>query len=363
MKKDFYSILGVPKNASADEIKKAYRKLAHQYHPDKGGGSDEKFKEINEAYQVLGDEKKRKQYDRFGENFANAGGFNGFQWGDIFGGENGGVKFDFGEGADFDLGDIFENVFGFGGGRETKRKRGKDIVLELSIPFEESILGGKESIELTRNTRCVRCSGQGGEPGTKMRQCTQCGGKGYRERQERTILGSITRREACPSCFGRGEEPEHPCITCKGKGIERKTERLEIVIPRGINHDDTLKLSGKGDLTDPQGTPGDLYIRMNVLPHKVFRRQGADLFMSLPIKVSQAITGDTLTVETLEGAVRIKIPEGTQSGDILRIRGKGVPESRGYSHGDLLIELKVDIPKKPSRQLKEAIDKLKDLGL
>lgn len=363
MKRDYYSILGVPKNATAEEIKKAYRKLAHQYHPDKGGGGDEKFKEINEAYQVLGDEHKRKQYDRFGDSFASGEGFSGFQWGDIFGGQNGGVKFDFGEGADFDLGDIFENVFGFGGGRESKRRRGKDIVLELTVPFEESILGGKESIELTRNMRCLRCGGEGSEPGTKMRQCKTCNGKGYRERQERTILGSITRREQCPACYGGGEVPEHPCIACTGKGLERKTERLEIVIPKGIHHDDTLKLSGKGDLSDSQGTPGDLYIRMNVLPHQIFRRQGADLFMSLLVKVSQAITGDTITVETLEGSVRVKVPEGTQSGDILRIRGKGVPESRGYSHGDLLIELKVEIPKKPSKQLKEAIDRLRELGL
>ncbi|MBI4135090.1 MAG: molecular chaperone DnaJ [Candidatus Sungbacteria bacterium] len=363
MRHDYYDILGVSRNASPDEVKKAYRKLAHQYHPDKGGGNETKFKEINEAYQVLGDEKKRKQYDQFGQGAFDGGqGFpgGGFQWGDIFGGRGQ----DFRAGDDFDIGDIFENVFGFGGARrETRQKRGKDLLTELTIPFEESILGGKETITVRRNARCAHCNGTGGEPGTKFKRCETCKGKGNVQKTERTILGSMTRVETCPTCRGRGEEPQKSCWACGGKGIERKQETIELIIPKGIRNDDTLKVSGKGELNDPTGVPGDLYIRIRVLPHKVFKRQGEDLYMALPIKVSQAILGDTVEIPTLTGAISLKIPEGTQSGEILRIRGKGVPEASGYGHGDLLVEIKIDIPRRTSKQLRELMQKLRDLGL
>lgn len=369
MSKDYYTVLGVAKNASQDEIKKAYRKLAHQYHPDKGSGNEDKFKEINEAYQVLGDETKRKQYDQFGRTFEAGQGFGkqGFQWGDIFGGRgaSGGVEFNFGEGNEFDIGDIFENVFGFGGGtrtRESKKKRGKDLVMEITIPFEESILGGKETIQFKRTVRCAHCGGSGGEPGTKLKKCATCDGKGNVQKTERTILGTMTRVETCASCRGKGEQPIKACWVCGGKGIERKDETLELIIPRGINNEDTLRISGKGEIGDPQGTPGDLFIRIRVQPHATFKRQGADLFTVLPIKISQAVLGDTVQMKTLEGMISIKIPEGSQSGDILRIRGKGVPESRGYGHGDLLVELKVEIPRKPSRHIRELIEQLKKEG-
>lgn len=369
MPTDYYSILGVSRNATPEEIKKAYRKLAHQYHPDKGGGSDAKFKEINEAYQVLGDEKKRKQYDQFGRTFDAGQGFGpgGFQWGDIFSSRDAsGVNFDFGSnaGTDFDLNDILENMFGLGGKREAgRKKRGKDIVVELTIPFEKSILGGKEAITLKRVARCTHCGGSGGEPGTKTETCPTCGGKGTIQKNERTFLGTVTRVETCPMCAGKGQRPVKACWACQGKGVEKKEEHIELVIPRGVNHDDTLKLSGKGDATDSLGTPGDLYVHLRVLPHKIFRRQGDDLLMVLPIKVSQAILGDQIKINTLEGQITLKIPEGTQSGDILRVRGKGVPEARGYGHGDLLVEIKVDIPQKPSRRLKENIEKLREEGL
>ncbi|MBI2054476.1 MAG: molecular chaperone DnaJ [Candidatus Sungbacteria bacterium] len=368
MPKDFYSVLGIPKNASQEEIKKAYRKLAHQYHPDKGGGDDAKFKEINEAYQVLGDEKKRQQYDNFGQAFNSGGGFGGgFDWGDIFKahGQTGGIKFDFGENSstDFDIGDILEGVFGFSANRGSKKKRGKDIVVELTIPFEESILGGKESIALRRVVRCTHCGGMGGEPGAKTITCNTCGGKGNIQHNERTFLGSITRVETCPACRGKGEIPSKPCTTCSGKGAQKKEETLELIIPKGIRPDESIKLTGKGDISDPTGTPGDLYIRLKVTPHRVFSRQGDDLVMKLPVKISQAILGSTVAVQTLEGEINLKIPEGTQSGDILRVRGKGVPEARGYQHGDLLVEIKVEIPRRISKQLRELMEKLRMEGL
>lgn len=361
MKMDYYHILGVAKNSTQEEIKRAYRKLAHQYHPDKGGGDGEKFKEINEAYQVLGDEKKRKNYDQFGHDGAGGNqGFSGFQWGDIFGKrgfEAGGV------GEDFDIGDIFENIFGAGERRGTRRKRGRDLVLELSIPFEESILGGKETIEIRHVARCSHCNGTGGEPGTKFKRCGTCDGKGNVQRTERTMLGSITRVETCPVCRGKGEEPQKACWACGGKGIEKKQEKIELIIPAGIRNDDTLKVSGKGDISDPAGVPGDLYVRMRVLPHKVFRRQGDDLHLVLPIKISQAILGDTVKVSTLTGEIDLKIPEGTQSGDILKVRGKGVPEANGYGRGNLLIEIRIEIPRRTSKELKNLIQKLREHGL
>ncbi|MBI3627329.1 MAG: molecular chaperone DnaJ [Candidatus Sungbacteria bacterium] len=362
--KDFYTTLGIPKNATQDEIKKAYRKLAHQYHPDKGNGNDEKFKQINEAYQVLGDEAKRKQYDQFGQTFNAASGFNpgGFQWSDVFRNQGNSAGFNFS--ANFDFGDILENVFGFNAdSRQGKGgSRGKDLVLELAIPFEESILGGKETIEIKRTALCRKCNGTGGEPGIKMKTCTTCQGKGNVQKTERTILGTVTRVETCPICRGRGEIPTKPCDVCDGKGTERISETIELVIPRGITADDTMKLSGKGEISDPMSPPGDLYVRIKILPHKTFRRQADNLIMQLPIKVSQAILGDSVTVETLEGKISLKIPGGTQSGDILRVRGKGVPEARAYGHGDLLIEIRVEIPRKVSKRGKEAIESLKEEG-
>ncbi len=371
MGKDYYEVLGVPRNANQDEIKKAYRRLAHQHHPDKGGGNEAKFKELNEAYQTLGDEKRRRHYDQFGRAFDAASGFGGergFQWEDIFGkSRGGGVHFDFGGDAGeeaFDINDIFAGMFGFQDERtSSKRRRGKDIVLELAIPFEKSILGGKERIYFKRTARCEQCGGNGGEPGSKLEKCKECGGKGNIQKMTRTFLGSMTRVETCTRCKGRGEVHVRSCSVCGGRGLTEREEEIEIVIPKGIKNEDTLQLSGKGEAAGETRAPGDLYVRIKVLPHKIFRRQGDDLLMKFPIKISQAILGDTVTIDTLEGAVSLKIPEGTQSGDILRIRGKGVPEARGYSHGDLLVEVSVDIPRRVPKHLRDQIERLKEEGL
>ena len=369
MSKDYYQSLGVARNATKDEIKKAYRSLAHKYHPDKGG-DEARFKEINEAYQILSDDTKRSQYDQFGRVFEGGGAQQGgFEW-------PGGFRFDFG-GADgssargfnseFDFSDVFEDFLGagFGGGNRTKSRdrKGKDIKLDIRIPFEESILGAKRDVEIAKLARCARCSGSGGEPDTKLTNCPTCQGKGNIQKTQRTFLGSFTQVSTCPECNGAGKRPEKKCTRCHGRGVEQATERLEVFVPRGIRDGEILKISGKGEASLVGSLPGDLYIEIHVDPHPVFRRQGDDVIMQLPIKISQAIAGDTVDVETLDGTLRLKIPEGTQPGDILKIRGKGAYASSGYGRGDLLIEIKVEVPKKSGKRMKEIIEKLKDEGL
>lgn len=374
MAKDYYKTLGVARNASKDEIKKAYRKLAHQYHPDKGG-DEARFKEINEAYHVLSDDQKRSQYDQFGSVFESAGGrggdqhSGGFQW-------PGGFRVDFGEGAapgfnagEFDFSDIFEDFlgmgFGAGSGRaKSHERKGKDIRIDLEIPFEESILGVKKDIELGKLSRCTRCSGSGGEPGSKTKTCPTCQGKGNVQKTQRTFLGSFTQVSTCPECLGAGARPEVPCQQCRGKGVEQLIERLEIFVPRGIRDNEILKLTGKGEASLAGGVAGDLYAHVHVLAHRTFRRQGEDIIMQLPIKLSQAILGDSVEVHAIDGdgAIKLKIPEGTQAGDILKVRGKGAYHPSGYGRGDLLVEVKVEIPRKTGKKVKELAEDLKKEG-
>lgn len=364
-KKDYYEILGISRNSSSDEVKKAYRKLAHQYHPDKAGGNEEKFKEINEAYSVLSDNKKRAQYDQFGHAFDGArGGFSGgqgFQW-------PGGGGFEFRFGGDgeggVDFGDIFEDVLGFQSFRKsTRAKRGKDIQVDFEIPFEESVFGGKRQVELRKLMRCVHCNGTGGEPGSKLKQCSTCNGQGRVQRSRRTIFGAFAEIITCPECNGKGERPENLCRECSGKGVRYGKETIEIMVPKGIRSDSLLKVSGKGEASQTGGVPGDLYVRVVVLPHKTFQRRENDLYMILPIKFTDAALGSDILVQTLDGDIKVKIPEGTQSGDILKIRGKGVPLEDNYGRGNLLIEVKVNIPKHLTRKAKEAVESLKKEGL
>ena len=363
-KRDYYEILGVSKNSSADEIKKAYRKLAHQYHPDKAGGNEEKFKEINEAYSVLSDSKKRAQYDQFGQNFQDFGrGGSGFQWP---GGGANGFEFNFGgDGQQFDFGDIFEGMFGFNQNDRgtTRTRKGKDIQIDMEIPFEESIFGAKRVIELRKLNRCHHCNGTGGEPGTKMKKCETCNGQGRVQKTRRTIFGAFAEVSTCPDCLGKGERPETPCKECKGKRVLYGKESIEILIPKGIDNQSILKVTGKGEASQTGGVPGDLYIRIVVLPHKIFQRREQDLSMILPVKFTDAVLGTESIVATLDGEIKLKIPEGSQSGDVLKVRGKGVPSDRFGGRGDLLIELKVEIPKKVSKKAKEAIQELKKEGL
>jgi molecular chaperone DnaJ len=365
MKNDYYKTLGVARNATKEEIKKAYRDLAHKYHPDKGG-DEARFKEVNEAYQVLSDEKKRAQYDKFGQVFEGGaphqGGF-GFEW-------PGGFRFDFGDtgaAGDFDFSDIFEDflggAFSAGSRGRARDRKGKDIRTDLVIEFKDAVFGAKREIEYPRVARCGRCEGNGGEPGSKIKTCSTCHGKGNVQKTQRTFLGSFTQVASCSECMGSGKRPEALCIRCGGKGTERVSERLEVFIPKGVSDGEILKLTGKGDTSGTGGGPGDLYIKILVKPHEFFRRQGDDIVMQLPLKLSTAVLGGSVDVETLDGAIRLKIPESTQSGDILAVRGKGMPSSSGYGRGDLLIETKVIIPKKVSRKVKEIFEELGKEGL
>lgn len=369
MKKDYYKVLGIPRNATKEDIKKAYRQLAHKFHPDKGG-DEARFKELNEAYQVLSDDRKRGQYDQFGQVFEGAGSHQGgFEWPSQGGGGPGGFRFDFGEGfegrnfADFDFSDIFEEFLGFNNSRKrAAERRGRDIKINLEISFEESVLGSKKGIELSKISRCASCSGSGGEPGSKMKNCPTCLGKGNIQKNQRTILGSFTQVTACPECWGSGKRPEMLCRECHGRGVRQILERLEVFIPKGVQDSEVLKITGKGEASLFGGVPGDLYVKVGVRPHEVFRRQGDDIIMRLSLRVSQAVLGDMVEVNTIDGIIKLKIPEGTQPGDILKVRGRGAPLASGYGRGDLLIEIKLDIPKKLDKKTKDLVQDLKKEG-
>lgn len=364
MAKDYYQVLGVAQNATKDEIKKAYRSLAHKYHPDKSGGDENRFKEINEAYQILGDEKKRAQYDQFGATFDQTQRQGGFNWGGFGQGSGfdfGGGGFDFGQ-SEFDFSDIFEDFFGGGGaarGASRRERKGKDIQIELEIQFEESIFGGKKEITLQKLSRCSLCGGSGGEKGTKTVHCKTCNGRGNVQKTQKTFLGSFTQVSTCPDCRGTGTRPEKLCQNCFGRGVRQDKETIEIVIPKSINDGEILKISGKGEASFTGGVPGDLYIRIRVLKHKIFRRQEDNIIMSIQINMVQAALGDIIKLETLDGGIKLKIPEGTQGGDILKIRGRGAWSKSGYGRGDLLVEVKVEIPKKLSKKAKDLLDELK----
>src|SRR3989338_56468 len=370
MSKDYYKILQIPRNASKDDIKKAYRRLAHQYHPDKHDGSEDKFKEINEAYQVLGDEQKRAQYDQFGTVFGpgRAPGGGGFRWQDGFGGFDGGGS----QGGDeergyseFDFSDVFEDLFSFMGnapGAKARPKKGKDVQIDLEVPFEEMVFGGKHEVQIQKLSKCARCEGKSTEPGSKLVTGAKCHGTGKIERTQKTFLGNFSQVSVCGDCQGRGQVPEIICRDCLGRGVVRNTERIEIIVPKGIADGDIVKLSGKGEASLSGGVPWDLYVRMHVLSHGAFRRQDNNLIMTLPIVLSQAALGDKVDIQTLDGAIALKIPEGTESGDILKVRGRGVPATQGYERGDLLIHIKVITPKKLSKKAREHIEKLKEEG-
>jgi len=360
MSKDYYQILGISRDASQDEIKKAYRKLAHKYHPDKGG-DEKKFKEINEAYQILSDKEKRSQYDRFGRVFEGAPGFD-FQW--AWG--RPGEEFDEIFGGDFeDLGEMVEEMFGFGAPRRRKDlKRGKDIEIDLEIPLEDTLKGKEKEITLAKMISCSRCQGTGAEPGTPINECFSCRGTGQVQQIKKTFFGSFTRYTTCPECRGEGYRPEKPCNVCQGEGRIRGEEDIKIFIPAGVDTNQVIKVEGRGEAGRRGGKSGDLYARVFVKKHPIFKRKGDDLYISVPISFSQATLGDEIEISTLEGKkILLKVPSGTESGKILRISGKGIPHFSGYGRGDMYVELIVKTPKKLSRKQKELLEKLKEEGI
>jgi molecular chaperone DnaJ len=360
---DYYEVLGITKSASQDEIKKAFHKLAHKYHPDKGG-DEKKFKEINEAYQILSDKNKRAQYDQFGRVFeggqpGGTDGFNGFNW--AWGNKaQQDVEFDFN-----DLGDIFEEFFG-GGRRATKKdaRRGKDIQVDIEIPLEKTLIDFTETVTLAKQNTCNRCQGTGAEPSTKIKECFSCRGSGQVQQVKKTMFGSFTSVGVCPECNGEGSIPEKPCNVCKGEGRIKSQETIEIRIPAGVDTNQIIKIEGKGEAGRKGTKSGNLYVRIFVKKHSVFERKEDDLFTSLQINFSQAVLGDEIELKIIDGTnILLQIPAGTESGKILRISGKGIPHFQGHGRGHLYVELKIITPKKLSKTQKELITKLKKEGI
>lgn len=354
--KDYYQILGVSKNASQEEIKKAYRKLAHRYHPDKGG-DEKKFKEINEAYQTLSDKEKRNQYDRFGRVFEGAGASPGFDFNNVWGKA--------GEGVEFDLGEMFEEFFGSGSAKTRKNiKRGRNIEVDLEIPLEATLKEQERNISLYKLIVCSRCQGSGAEPGTSINECFSCRGIGEVQQIKRTFFGSFTRHVTCPECQGEGQKPTKPCNVCKGAGRIKGEETTKVFIPLGIDSNQIIRVREKGEAGKKGGKPGDLYIRVFIKPHPIFGRKGDNLYVKTPISFSQATLGDEIEIPILEGnKILLKVSQGTESGKVLRISQKGIPHFSGHGRGSLYVELVIKTPKKLTKKQKELLEKLKEEGI
>ncbi|MBI2984400.1 MAG: molecular chaperone DnaJ [Candidatus Kerfeldbacteria bacterium] len=360
MAEDYYQLLGVDRQASAEEIKRAFRAKAHQHHPDKATGDTEAFKRINEAYQVLSDPAKRRQYDQFGTTFdqAGRGGFGGFQ--DFGGSQWSNVNVDFG-----DFGDLFGDLFGLGGSRRTRPSaaRGQDIEAQVTISFRQAIFGGQETIELKHHRPCARCGGVGAEPGTGRQTCSTCQGTGQVQQAQRTFLGTFQSVATCPTCQGEGRVVGTPCRTCRGDGRQLKTERLNVKIPAGIRRGQRIRLAGQGEAGRRGVTAGDLYLVVEVEPDREFERQDDDILSTIEIPISTATLGGAVEVKTIDGPVSWKIPAGTPSGKAFNIRGHGVPHLRGSGRGDHRVTVNVRIPGKLSTRAKKLFRELADEGV
>lgn len=346
-KRDYYEVLGVDRNVDDQALKKAYRKLAMKYHPDRNPDNkeaEEKFKEVNEAYEVLSDAEKRRRYDQFGHDGVN-GQFGGGSQG--FGGGFGGFEDIFG--------DIFGDVFG---GQRTRRRgpeRGQDIKQRVTISFEDAAFGKKIEIKLNRTEECSECHGSGAKAGTGKKTCPTCNGTGEVRTVQRTPFGNIQSSRTCSTCNGEGEIIETPCPKCHGKGHTRKVKTIEVDIPAGIDDGQMIKLSGQGEIGKKGGPRGDLYIVVSIKEHPLFTREGFDVYFEMPITFVQATLGDEIEVPTIDGKVKYTIPEGTQSGTTFRLRDKGIPRLRGNSRGDQYIKITVEIPKKLNEKQKDIL--------
>lgn len=351
--KDYYEILGIQKGASKDEVKKAFRKLAAKYHPDKKGGDEAKFKEISEAYATLGDDTKRAAYDTYGHSYNNGGGAQGGPWGGFQGGFNA-------NGMEFDLNDIFENfgdIFGgrgSGGGR--RATRGNDISVDIELSFKEAIFGTERTLKLTKNNTCGTCKGTGAKAGTEMTTCATCNGNGKVRETRQSILGQFATVRECNACGGTGKIPKEKCSDCHGAGVRRSEDTVDLRIPAGIEHGEMIRMTGRGEGVK-SGTPGDLYIKVHVQKHPHIHRNEQHLERTLKIKLTDALLGAVYGVETLDGVIDIKIPEGVKHGEILRIKGKGVPV--GNSRGDFHVKIAIQLPEKLSRNARKLIEELR----
>ncbi|KOA21243.1 chaperone protein DnaJ [Clostridium homopropionicum DSM 5847] len=342
--KNFYDVLGIPKGASEDEIKKAYRKLAMQYHPDRNQGNkeaEEKFKDINEAYQVLSDPQKKAQYDQFGTtDFSGAGGAGGFDFSGMGGFE-----------------DIFDSFFG-GFSSQRRRngpERGADLEYTISLTFEEAVFGVEKEISISKNENCDTCNGTGAKPGTSPKTCDKCGGTGQVKYQRSTPLGSFVTTSTCDKCGGKGNIIDSPCTSCHGKGTVRKNKKIKIKVPAGVDTGNVLPLRGQGEPGKNGGPSGDLYVNIRVAPHQVFSRKGFDISIEEHISFGKAALGTEIRVPTIDGDVKYKVPAGTQPGTIFRLKGKGVPKVNGHGRGDQYVKLIVDVPKNLDDKQREAL--------
>lgn len=348
-KRDYYEVLGVSRNASTDEIKKAYRKLARQYHPDANPNdpqAEAKFKEISEAYVVLCDPEKRAGYDRFGHAGADGQGFGGFgNFGD-FGG----------------LGDIFEMFFGGGPRRRNGPERGHDIRVDLELTLEEAAFGLERDIKIPRTETCSTCGGSGAAAGAKPGTCPACEGTGQIQFTQSTPFGRIVQSRTCDRCRGAGQIIEKPCPTCHGNGKLRKNRTIKVKVPPGVDNGTRVRLAGEGESGIRGGPPGDLYVYIHVKHHRIFSREGDDLICEVPISFTQAALGDELEVPTLEGKAVLKVPEGTQTGTVFRLKGKGVPNVNGYGRGDQHVRVKVVTPARLNDKQRELLKEFARLG-
>ena len=346
MSNDYYETLGVGRSANDDEIKGAFRKLARQYHPDvnKDANAEEKFKEINEAYGVLSDADKRARYDRFGKaGLGGAGGFHDYT---------------------SDFGDIFEDLFrGFGfstGGGRSRRspRRGRDLQMQISLTFEESVFGVEKEIEFQREETCSHCNGNGAEPGTSPVKCATCNGQGEVRTVRQTFLGQMVQSSTCPTCNGRGETISSQCKTCRGSGLERKKVKKKVQIPAGVDVGTQIRLSGEGGPGENGGPNGSLYLMLDVKQHKFFKRRDNDILLNLDINVAQAVLGAEIEVPTIDGDEKLKIPAGTQPGKVFHLKHKGVPHVRRSGRGDQLVLVNVAIPTKLTKEQRELFEQL-----
>jgi len=381
MSKDYYKILGVEKNATQDEIKKAFKKLAMQHHPDRPGGDEKKFKEINEAFQVLGDNDKRAKFDQFGSDFEQQGGWGqaGGSWEDIMnafrqqggfsakGGPASGWNFNMG-GADF--GDIFGDFFsaqggpasGWGGGgsrRGRRRSQGRDIQVDVEIDFKEASFGVEKELSLRKQSACDVCSGSGNEPGSKMETCGTCHGRGQVVQVQRTFLGAMQTVAACPNCEGRGQHSSKKCKHCGGDGVIAKTSDIKVKIPAGIDNGQSIRLSGHGEVAPHGGGAGDLYVQVHIRPQKQWHREGFDVYTDNEINFTQAVLGDKIDVETIDGVIKVVIPEGTESGQLIRLKGHGIQHLERSGRGDHYVRIKIRVPKRVSRDVRKMLEELR----
>lgn len=347
--RDYYEVLGVPKNADANELKKAYRKLAMEYHPDRNKSEDaaEKFKEINRAYEVLSDDQKRSVYDRFGHagvdgQAGGAGGFEGFTHFDGFG-------------------DIFDAFFGGAsrrGGRRRGPARGADLRYNLKLTFEEAVFGTEKEIEYQRQERCETCEGRGAEPGSELVTCPECNGAGEIRRSQQSIFGQFVNVTACGRCQGEGRIIPNPCETCRGTGRTRQTRKIEVKVPAGVEDGQQIRLTGEGESGPRGGEPGHLFVALNVQPHEVFERVEDHIVLELPVNLAQAALGAEIEIPTLDGELAFEVPAGTQSGEDFVIRGKGVPHLRGTGRGDMVVRVTVVVPETLNDEQRDLLEKL-----